>query len=249
MQLDRSSALSESNAAFTPGSPNPEEIRRLFAASSPEDWKRALELLRKLIDPKVKLELLKSASKVQDDWTMQQVIMELGLLGNPEAGEVLIQILKSDRKGWMKEQAAGWLGNTGGPGALEALLEAYHSDSFELQVVAAGSLYKQGYLSPLAEMLPKVGKLLESSDGSVRRDAVELLGHLAVSEALPLLTHALQDSNGDVRIQAIRVLRQGTIPGAVALIENMLGDSNPYVVKEANRALTALRESAKEGPK
>ncbi|MBI3857027.1 MAG: HEAT repeat domain-containing protein [Planctomycetes bacterium] len=203
-----------------------------------------------MTDRNLKLDLLRSASKVNnDDWTLQQVIMELGLLGSPEAGEVLIQIMKSDRKDWMKEQAAGWLGNTGGPGALEALLEAYHSNSFYLQVVAAGSLYKQGYPGPVTEMLPKVGIMIENPDGSVRADAAEQLQHLAFPEALPLLTRALQDSNGDVRIQAIRVLRQGTIPGAEPLLEKMLADPNPQVVKEAQRALTSLRDSPKKDPK
>jgi HEAT repeat protein len=163
-----------------------------------------------LTDRNVKLDLLKSASQVDDDYTMQRVVMELGFLGGPEAGEVLVQIVKSDRKAWLKEQAAGWLGNTGGPGALECLLEAYHTDSFDMQVVSAGSLYKLGYPSPLAEMLPKVGALLENPDGSIRRDAAEQLSHLASPEALPLLTRALQDSNGDVRIQAIRAGHEGS---------------------------------------
>ena len=239
----------DSQASVRAESSGPEEIRRLLATSSPGDWQHALNSIQKLTDPKVKLDLLKLASKIKDDWVMHRVIVELGLLGGPEAGEVLIQILKSDSKGWIKERAAGWIGNTGGTGALEALLDAYHSDSFYLQVAAAGSLHKLGHPGPTTEMLPKIGVMFENPDGAIRRDAIEQLGHLAVAEALPLLTRALQDSNGDVRIEAIRVLRQGTIPGAVPLVEKMLADPNPDVVHEAQRTLAELRDASKNDPK
>jgi hypothetical protein len=225
-----------------PASTGIEEIRRLIQSSSPEDRRQAFTAIWNLTDRPLKLELLKLALKFDDDITVHRLILGLGEHGGPEAGVVLIQILKSAPKDWMKENAAGWLGNTGGPGAVEALLEAYQSGKFYLQVKAAGSLYKQGIPGPLSEMLPKVGEMMSNPDGAVRRDAVEELGHLAFPEALPLLTRALQDSNGDVRIQALRALGTGKIPSAIQLVEKMLADPNADVVHEAERTLRELRK-------
>jgi HEAT repeat protein len=190
------------------------------------------------------LDLLKSAAGASDDYTLHHVLIELGRLGGPEAGEALIQILKSDCKGWVKQRAAGGLGNTGGPGALEALLEAYRTDSFYLQVASAGAMHRLGYSGPLTEMLPKIGTMLDNPDGSVRRDATEQLRQLTSPQAIPLLTRALQDSNGDVRIEAIRMLSTGKVPGSLALLEKMLADPNPDVVESAKSAMLTLRQAS-----
>jgi HEAT repeat protein len=202
-----------------------------------------------MTDLKAQLELLKAALTVEDDFDLHRNITILGQLGGPEAGEVLIQIIKSDRKDWAKEMAAGWLGNTGGAGALECLLEAYQKDSYEMKVAAAGSLYRLGYPGPLSEMLPKVALQFENPDGAIRRDAIEELRHLASPEALPLINRALQDSNGDVRIQALRILGTGRVPDAISLLEKMTADSNPDVVAEARRQIEHLRKRTDATPK
>jgi len=98
--------------------------------------------------------------------------------------------------------------------------------------------------------LPKLVKLLEDEDGSVRSVAAEALGRYAVRgavdrAALPKLVKLLEDEDEDVRRRAalalVRYAEQGVVDeGSVYSLVGLLGDEDEDVRIAAGKALDAV---------
>jgi cyclophilin family peptidyl-prolyl cis-trans isomerase/HEAT repeat protein len=140
------------------------------------------------------------------------------------------------------------IGGESGARAIEGILESA-SPATELAPAPARALLESWRLGPRAP-IPTLIRFAESTDGTVRRQAIYSLTRLRTPQAVPTLVNALQDPEAAVRETAARGISGALVDSAradrraiAARLRSLLGDANPHVRINALRAVGALRDS------
>jgi HEAT repeat protein len=192
----------------------------------------------------LKRELLMEEITLKEGWIRKLAMWELRSLIGDEATGILQAALKTDPDVAVREQAAGLLGQPGGEGNIVLLQKAFREDEFKVTVAAARSLNQLGQPGPMLELIPQLSAKLDSLDGGVRRDAVDMLGGFLTPTAIPYITRALSDSNSDVRRSAVLALGNFGETGhleVIPLLESAAQDSNGDVAEMARDFLKRLK--------
>jgi hypothetical protein len=227
--------------------PNPfnlpvDEIRIRMKSSNLEEAYHAVERIIDLKDPALKRELLLECVRSSHPQVREISLGGLVSVIGVDAVPVVQGILVSDPYPFVRKRAAELLGGLPDKGSSELLLDAYRTGEGGLKVAAAASLYRFGNPAPAAELLPLLAADLDSADGTVRKDTVELIGKLQAPIAIPVLTRALRDSSGDVRAEAATALGEVDAPEVPGLLEPLLKDPFVEVRDNAKDAIEAYRQ-------
>ena len=190
----------------------------------------------------------------------------LGEMGDANAVEPLIDVLKNDRNGSVRLYAARALGELGEVSATIPLIESLREDrNVDVRVRAARALGRLGgkeVVEPLVEALndenPATDALIEIGDVAtdsliesldsekvnVRCDATRALGEIGNAKAVDYIINMLKDEWVNVRIYAVTSLGKLNDTKAVpALIEVMKNEKeNDLVRAGAAAALGVLRD-------
>ena len=147
------------------------------------------------------LELIK-ALDYPKHWRVRRDAAEaLGEIGDPDAVEPLIGVLRDDNPS-VRMSAAEALGQIGDVRAVEHLLAALKSPAVEVRKSAAEAL---GQIGDVRAVEPLIAAMKEAS-WSVRRAAAEALGRIGDPDATDALTAALEDHDSNVRRAATESL-------------------------------------------
>jgi HEAT repeat protein len=214
--------------------PTVEEIRKMI--ESGDGW-RAYQAIQRMVKSPIRDELTKELVRSKDAQIRRaalQLVQEA--LGNEAAAPIFQEVLRSDPSAEVREAAARCLGANQTAETIAALLEAFQKDEPRVQLMCAGALSNFGQPGPAAQLVPRYAAMLDSSDGALRREAVESLAQLRSPQTLPLLARALRDTNGDVRLEAVNSLNDYLDqPQVVALVEPLVDDP-----------IAAVRDAAKD---
>jgi len=130
----------------------------------------------------------------------------LGRIGEYQAVEPLINILKEDSDSNVRKSAAIALGDIGNPQAVEPLIDALDDVNRGVQQRSVNALKHIG--NPAIEQLITALKQNKTSD--VRKCAAHILGDISDIKSIEPLIEALKDYNNDVRIEAETSLKSIT---------------------------------------
>ena len=220
-----------------------DEIRVRMNSSNADDTFQAVELIRNLKDPAAKRELLLEClrnTRLHPRIRQSAMVGLISVMGD-DSIPVVQGILVSDPDVYLRKHAAEQLGILPDKGSTTLLLDAYRTGDGDLKLAAATSLYRFGIPGPAAELLPGLAADLDSSDGALRRDAVESIGKLQAPIAIPLLIRALRDSSGDVRAVATIALGEIDAPEIPSILEPLLKDPFVDVRDNAKDAIDTYR--------
>lgn len=209
--------------------------------AQPGKWFQAMQALRNVNDPALKLELLKEAVSRGDLTVRKAAMHELSSLKSEAAVQALVELLETADPAELRGRAADSLGRAGSTAAIGPLLRAFASGDPDLRLAAAVSLRELGHSGPDVEVIDELKRDLRAPDGAARRLAVEKISWLRSPAAFPSLVGALEDSNGDVRAAAVWGLLSLKDPRAIPLLEGLRKDPIPEVVQAAEEALAELR--------
>jgi len=212
-----------------------DEIRRLIHTDVAKDQWRAIRAVDKLVDQRLKKELLLAFLPCKDEDLRYGILMKLAALIGQECLPLMQKALVSDPSAWIRRNAATQLGTLGGEGTIEALLQAAHDDDLYVQVNVAAALNRLGQPGAVSDLLPRLTKDLDHPDDAVRREAVENLAALKSAQVIPFLIRALKDANGDVRQQANVGLARLEVPEVVPAMEALKKD--PAMAEAAREIL------------
>jgi HEAT repeat protein len=155
--------------------------------------KQVVPLLQKALEDKA-LEVVVEAAEA------------LGVLGAPEAGPVLIGLLRHPSE-HVRQTAAQALERTADAGLIEGLLRGLDDSAVMVRFSLVGALSKAAASGPSfsaaarEKLCARLEGLLKSdADAGVRSRAATVLGECAGTEALPALWQQAQ-ANGDGRVQ------------------------------------------------
>jgi len=225
--------------------PTVEELRRLLEGD-PNDYWRAYSVISKMVPCPLKTDLVRVLFRHKDPQVRRSSIHLLQQALGPDAVAPLFQeSLRIDPDVEVRESVAFQLGTHGAPGTIEALLQAFQKDELRIQVACASGLFDLGQAGPAAQLAPRIAARMDSPDGAVRREAVDLLSQFRGPQALPTLTRALGDSNGDVRLSAVNALYNSEDPQALPLLEPLLSDP-VAAVRDAVKTLIEELKSRKQ---
>jgi HEAT repeat protein len=207
---------------------------------------RAMDEVRDLLagvdDREFKLALLKEALAGSDEQAVYTAMYVLRTMKGRDVAGILEAYLAehlSDEKGFV---AAYSLGELGDPGSIAPLNEALRSNHDDVRLYSAAALTKLGFRGPADQMLSDLARQFESSDGSLRRKAIERISVLSPEGGLPVLARALKDSNGDVRLQALHAFNALGKQEYVPLLQALTSDPNPEVARVAQQTIQILKE-------
>jgi HEAT repeat protein len=217
-----------------------DQIRAMLKATNAMD--ELGELLAGVEDRDFKLALMKEALAGPDKQAVYTALFVLRGMKGRDVAEIIESYLVahlSDETGFV---AAYSLGELGDPGSIAALNEALRSGNDEVRLYSAAALLKMGYRAPADQMLADLTRQFESSDGSLRRKAIDRIRQLAPEGGVPVLARALKDSNGDVRIHAIQAFSALGKKEYAALLLPLTNDPNPEVATTAQEVIENLKE-------
>ena len=168
----------------------------------------------------------------------------LGKLGDPQAGDLLIDALYRSRnygpssQADLVEAASEALGNLGIVRAIPHLLAQLHRTEYTEVVTVVKALRQLGdtlAMQVLFEMLES-----PASDVAQQIEAARALGGLEDQAAVPPLIRALEDENAQVRRSAAYALRNLKAPEAFHPLVDLLDDDEEGVRAAALSALGGL---------
>ncbi|HEY3362704.1 MAG TPA: HEAT repeat domain-containing protein [Methanosarcina sp.] len=208
---------------------------------SPEVRMNAAYSLGEIGDVKAVEPLLKLL-KDENGEVVRFTVIALGLLKDPRATEPICEVTDRDDARIRHEdntdigqEAVYALGEIGDPGCIDTLLDLL--DDKELGYSAANTLgnFKS------EDIFEKVTKKMQSSNPTVRTNAIAVFESNRDPAAVPLLIKMLSDKVPEVRKEAALTLSFFKEPKQVAQSEqpliNALGDSKSEVQEEAARSL------------
>ncbi len=230
--------------AAKPGGAAPLDVRQILALlKSPkkEDQARAVQELDAMTDRRQKLMVLRAMVDSGDRGLASRAVPMLKKLGDPESIALLTAVLSAEGPSGPRWQAAVALGDLGDPSAISPLRDAYRSGDLEVRSAAAYALDRFGQREPAQEVLQTIAGMLQSADGGIREDAVDLLTHIPMPNSLPLLAGALNDAtNNHVREDAADAMGARKMVEALPYLERALQDSAANVRSAAQRAIERI---------
>jgi hypothetical protein len=217
-----------------------DKIRAMLKVTNETDEVR--DLLAGVEDREFKLTLLKEALAGSDEQAVYNALYILRSMKGRDVAEIIESYLAAHLSHESGYVAAYSLGELGDPGSMAVLNEAVRLGDDDVRLYSAAALFKMGYRAPADQMLADLARQFESSDGSLRRKAIDRIRQLAPGGAVPILARALKDLNGDVRIEAIQAFSVLGKQQYVALLQPLTNDPNPDVAKAAQGAIENLME-------
>ena len=175
------------------------------------------------------------------------VVEALGKLGDPRAGQALIDTLDRCRYDyskhipWVIGSTAEALGRLGVVRAISHLVVQLHRKRFlEVETVARAlkQLGDRQAVEVLIDLLESAG-----SDHRVRERAAQVLGALEDPAAVPSLIRALEDEEPDVRGSAVRALGRLRDLRAFRPLVNLVDDEAAHVRESAASSLGGLGDA------
>ena len=161
--------------------------------------------------------------KTRDKNVKLGIIEALTVLRDPRSVPSLIPLL-TDASNEVRWEAAIALGEINDPGAIPSLRQALRDSDKYVRYGAASALRKMGWTPASAEeeafvhvglqewqvvqeigepAIPALSHVLCDRDGSVRMQAIDILGSIGDEKAIPVLIRSLADENPDVRWKAV----------------------------------------------
>lgn len=222
-----------------------DQIRALLKSGNREDVAKALKEIDLMTDRPQKLALLRLMVESGDQGQRSRAVSMLKKMGGPEAVALILSVLSQEGSSSARMQAAVALGELGDPSAIPALQEAWRTGDVQVRSGVAVGLDKFGQREPAQAMVRTLAGMLESSDGGIREDAVDILTHVPMPGSLPLLVSALSDpTNNHVREDAADALGAQKLVDSLPFLEKALQDPAQNVREAAQRAINRIK-----GPK
>ncbi|HVE39795.1 MAG TPA: HEAT repeat domain-containing protein [Planctomycetota bacterium] len=221
-----------------------DQIRALLKSAKKEDQSRALQEIEGMADRRQKLSLLRSMVESGDRGLVSRAVSMLRKISDPESVALLTTVLSTEGPAGPRWQAAMALGDLGDPIAITPLRDAYRSSDLEIRSAAAYALDKFGQAEPAREVMETLAGMLQSPDGGVREDAIDLLTHIPMPNSLPLLVTALNDAtNNHVREDAADAMGARKMVEAVPYLQKALQDPAANVRGAAQKAISRINGS------
>ncbi|MBV8880967.1 MAG: HEAT repeat domain-containing protein, partial [Planctomycetaceae bacterium] len=163
-----------------------DQLRALLKSSKKEDQSRAIQEIEAMTDRPKKLALLRAMIDSGDRGLVSRAVPILKKLGDSESVALLATVLSREGPAGPRWQAAVALGDLGDPSAIPPLRDAIRSSDLEVRSAAAYGLDKFGQPEPARDAMQTIAGMLQSADGGIREDAVDLLTHIPMPNSLPL---------------------------------------------------------------
>ena len=173
--------------------------------------------------------------KDDDPETRMRSAAALGIVGDPEAGDALAELL-DDKGNVVRFNAASALARLNDARGMEFLFESMRSNNAVLRVNAVTSLISVQQASSGA-VENRLLQALSADDALTRAGAAQVLGRAGVESAASQLVAATADDDPQVRCSAVIALGRIRAPGTRAHIESLLDDSDAAVSYYAEWAL------------
>jgi len=210
-----------------------------------ENYTEFQEAMKAVTDRTVLLQLATEALAGKNQTSIYWFLNNLQMMKSRDVAEILESYLKKKMDSDDGAVAAGGLGQVGDPGSLGPLNDALLSKNAEVRFASARSLWQLGYGAPMEEMISALRSQFESSDGGIRREAIERIANLNPLAAVPLFAQALRDSNGDVRLAALQAFSLFDGPEYAPLVEPLMSDPNARVASLARELVEAMKSAGK----
>jgi HEAT repeat protein len=223
--------------------PVEDRIRALIQTC--ENYNEFQEAMKAVTDREALLRLAREALAGKNPTSVNWFLNNLQMMKGREVAEILESYLKKNPDSDDGSAAARALGHVGDPGSLGPLNDALRSKNEEVRFASARSLWQLGFGAPMEEVLSTLRRQFESSDGGMRREAVERMLDLNPLASVPLFARALQDSNGDVRLAALQAFSTFGGPEYSPLVAPLTNDPNARVANLARELLEALKNDGK----
>lgn len=152
------------------------------------------------------VEILKELLEAQSILVRKNAIIALGKIKSASSSDLaqrMVGILRDPQVGMLAPFAADTLGVMG-PTALPAVLEMLDSKSSPEVFMAIRAV--NAMPSSEASVNEKLIGFLDSTDNSLREQAIVALGKKQVKQAVPKLIDALKDPNEQISLSAVRAL-------------------------------------------
>jgi HEAT repeat protein len=219
-----------------------DQIRALLKSPKKEDQARAIQEIEAMTDRRQKLSLLRAMVESGDRGLVSRAVPMLRKIADPESVALLASVLSTEGPAGPRWQAAVALGDLGDPSAITPLRDAFRSSNLEVRSAAAYGLDKFGQREPAQEAMHTLAGMLQSPDGGIREDAVDLLTHIPMPDSLPLLAGALNDqTNNHVREDAADAMGARKMVEALPYLERALQDPAANVRSAAQRAIDRIK--------
>ncbi|HUR38965.1 MAG TPA: HEAT repeat domain-containing protein [Planctomycetota bacterium] len=223
-----------------------DQIRALLKSPKKEDQSRAVQEIEAMSDRRQKLALLRAMVESGDRGLVSRAVSLLRKTADPESVALLATVLATEGPSGPRWQAAVALGDLGDPSAISPLREAFRSSDLHVRSAAGYALDKFGQPEAAQAAMQTIAGMLQSPDGGIREDAVDLLTHIAMPGSLPLLVGALGDvTNNHVREDAADALGARKMVEALPYLEKALQDPAANVREAAQRAINRVKSSTK----
>jgi len=221
-----------------------DQIRALLKSSNREDVAKALKEIDLMTDRPQKLALLRLMVESGDQGQRSRAVSMLKKMGGPEAVALILSVLSQEGSSSARMQAAVALGELGDPSAIPALQDAWRTGDVQVRSGVAVGLDKFGQREPAQAMVRTLAGMLESSDGGIREDAVDILTHVPMPGSLPLLVSALGDpTNNHLREDAADAMGAQRLVDALPFLEKALQDPAQNVREAAQRAIARIKST------
>jgi HEAT repeat protein len=219
-----------------------DQIRALLRSPKKEDQARAVQEIEAMTDRRQKLSLLRAMIESGDRSLVSRAVSMLRKIADPESVALLATLLATEGPAGPRWQAAVTLGDLGDPSAISPLRDAFRSSDLHVRAAAAYALDKFGQPEPARELMQTLAGMLQSPDGGIREDAVDLLTHIPLPNALPLLVGALNDpTNNHVREDAADAMGARKLLEALPYLERALQDPAANVRSAAQQAIDRIK--------
>jgi HEAT repeat protein/phage terminase Nu1 subunit (DNA packaging protein) len=168
-------------------------------------------------------------------YVRESAVEILGRIGNPQAVDALITVLKQGRE-YIRAIAAVALGKIGSSEAVSALIQTLSEEFGSVRRSAASALAEIG--NPLA--VNALITALSHEKGDIRASAASALGRINNSQAVEALIIALNDEDSYVRSSAISALGEAGSPEAVKALIIALSYEDRFVRERVAQALSKI---------
>jgi HEAT repeat protein len=168
-------------------------------------------------------------------YVRESTVEALGRIGNPQAVDALITVLKQGGE-YIRAIAAVALGKIGSSEAVSALIQTLSEELGCVGRSAASALAEIGNPQAVNALITA----LSHEKGDIRASAASALGRINNSQAVEALIIALNEEDSFVRSSATSALGEIGSPEAVQALIIALSDEDRFVRKRVAKALSKI---------